>query len=277
MSPKARIEKIKDLNNKLQAHSAQVQYLDPVDLESHTISKQVTAEHRYWYYIEKGVNDDCLSKLSPETIQSICSKLSSHLVNSEFLAKTFQELLDEIKRNHQTAIKKCIVDYILLDPKERLRLKIPIVEPPYSPATARAPVPWHLKIQTIKFEIQENLFTTNPVMCEILKIFKDYSSSKVVDMTVFTPSVLPITVHDFQLILKNQCLAFKSKMLNEWIPTVASMFLDLKNDWYSIVTTCDDADKGYNRLGNLLNKQIYFSKVLPRYYLINYGNLSMQV
>ncbi|KAI8893820.1 dynein heavy chain and region D6 of dynein motor-domain-containing protein [Globomyces pollinis-pini] len=216
--------------------------LDPVDLESHTISKQVTAQQRYYFYVERGIQNECLSQMDDITLQSIQSQLSTSMRESTLLKPTVQTLLEEIKQNHLTAVKQSIVDYILLDPSEQQRLKIPFIVQRYEPATARAPVPWHDHLITIKKTIEQNLFITNPVMGQLLQIFALFEKCKVVDMSVFTPSVLPMTVGEFQAILKNQCLAFKNKLLNEWIPMVANMFLASKNIWYAIATESEDVD-----------------------------------
>jgi dynein heavy chain len=250
MSPKLRIDSIRKETYIKNPNPTEDYSLDPVDLESHTVSKQVTAEQRYWYYIERGVNCECLSKMSNETIKQIQSKISDKFLNTEQLQKSLSELQKEVKQNHIKAIKQSIVDYILIDPNEQIRLKIPKMNNLiWAPATARAPVPWHdSMIQSKKF-IDENLFITNHVMCEILKIFSLFEKCRVVDMSVFTPNILPISINEFQAVLRNQCTNFKNKMLNEWVPKVASMFLEYKNTWYNIVTACEDPDKGYFKLG----------------------------
>ncbi len=52
-------------------------------------------------------------------------------------------------------------------------------------------------------------------MLEISKIFETYQNCKIVDMSVFNESVLPVSIEDFQNILKNQCASFRNKLLKE--------------------------------------------------------------
>ncbi|KAJ3308630.1 Dynein heavy chain 3, axonemal [Boothiomyces sp. JEL0838] len=250
ISPIARIKQLSKASHISKKDRDIELFLDPVELESYTISKQVTAEQRYWFYVERGVSDSCLAMIDEKSLSEIINLIPSKLKNSDDLKLTYQKLLEEVKQTHATAMKQSIVDYILLDPNEQQRLMIPPIFENYVCATARAPVPWHDNLIQVKNHIQHNLFITNPVMPEILKIFALFENSRVVDMSVFTPSVLPMSIGEFQSILKSQCQSFKNKLLNEWIPMVANMFLASKDSWYSIATKCEDADLGYQRLDN---------------------------
>nr|KAJ3422605.1 Dynein heavy chain 3, axonemal [Polyrhizophydium stewartii] len=222
--------------------------LDPFDLEPHTIALQITPEQRYWYYVERGIPENSLHGIEESMLRTVESKIPQRLLRADHLQETLKQVVGEVKKVHSTAVKQSIVDYILLDPLEQHRLMIPPFFANYVPRTARAPVPWHQDLIQTRAYIEQNLYITNPVMLELLRIYTQFEKCKVVDMSVFTPSVLPMTTEEFQGILKNQCLAFKNKMLNEWIPTVANMFFQTKSTWYSIATECEDSDVGFRRL-----------------------------
>jgi dynein heavy chain len=245
-SPQTRILKLRR-DQKRRKLDVQAPKLDPMDLETHTISKQVTPEQRYWYYVERGVPDACISAITTKELDLIQSRLQSRYL-ADRLRPTRDQLLNEIKRNHITAMKKSIVDYILIDPSEQERLRIPSVFDRYEAVTSRAPVPWHDSLLQVKQSIHDNLFVTNPVMRDLLQIYAYFENCRVVDMSVFTSAILPITTAEFSSILQSQMQAFKSKMLNEWIPMVASCLLKSKDKWYCIATDCPDTDLGYKRL-----------------------------
>ncbi|OAJ37962.1 hypothetical protein BDEG_21931 [Batrachochytrium dendrobatidis JEL423] len=222
--------------------------LDPFDLETLTISQQVTPEQRYWFYVEKGVPNTALATMDHATLKGVESRLPYHLLMADHLQETRCNLVEEIKEVYATSAKQSIVDYILLDPSEQQRLLIPQFFANYVPRIARAPVPWHDSLITANTYIEQNLFITNPVMIQLLQIYAQFEKCKVVDMSVFSSSVLPMTTAEFQGILKAQCQAFRSKMLNEWIPTVVNLFLQSKDIWYSVATDCEDTDVGFRRL-----------------------------
>ena len=189
--------------------------LDPYDLESHTISKQLTASQRYWYYVEKGVPNEAIAPLDHHIVENFDIYLPNHLKENTSLHGIKSDVLVEVENSYKLAIKQSIVDYILLDPEEQIRLSIPPFVDHYLPRTARAPVPWHESVLQSKKAIEENLYITNQVMLELLCIFKNFENCRIVDMSVMTPNVLPMTLDDFQNILKSQCTAFRTKMLNE--------------------------------------------------------------
>ncbi|KAI9206289.1 dynein heavy chain and region D6 of dynein motor-domain-containing protein [Polychytrium aggregatum] len=222
--------------------------LDPYDLESSNIAKQLTPEQRYWFYVQKAVPSDAIAPMEDSTIVAMSQHIPPRLLTADHLQGTYREVLDEIRESYYLALKQSVVDYILLDPKEQLRLSIPPFATVYVPRIARAPVPWHESVISTKSFITDNLFITNPVMVRLLDIYSQFEDCRLVDMGNFTPAQLPITIEEFQAILKNQCQAFKNKLLNEWIPTVANMFFTTKDQWYSIASACTDADLGYRRL-----------------------------
>ena len=252
LSPKSRISMIKKekhISDQFSPTAIKIAELDPVELETHTILKQVTPQQRYWFYIEKGFPEKSVHEIEKTTKSNIKTLLPFQLVNNPKLEATLQRLEAEVEYNHVTAVKQGIVDYILIDPNERIRLEIPPVFDKYEIVTARAPVPWHENLQFVRERIEENLFITNRAMTNLLEIFSKYENLRIVDTSVFTSSILPISINEFQVILKNQCTAFKNRILNEWIPTVANMFLSTKDSWYRIASDCEDIDLGFRKLG----------------------------
>ncbi|KAJ3188443.1 Dynein heavy chain 3, axonemal [Gaertneriomyces sp. JEL0708] len=222
--------------------------LDPYDRDADNIDKQLNAQTRYWYYVNKVIPDNAIAPMEPATIAAAEQHLPTHLVRVESLQPRRTEVLEEIHQEYKIALKRAVLDYILLDPTEQQRLAIEPFLNPYVPHIARAPVPWHQNVVDSKVAIEDNLFVTNPVFLEVLKIYERFKSAKVVDMSSFTSSSLPMSIDDFQSILRNQCVAFKTLMLNEWIPAVASAFFNSKDQWYSIATSAHDVDLGFRRL-----------------------------
>ncbi|KAJ3114982.1 Dynein heavy chain 3, axonemal [Phlyctochytrium bullatum] len=189
--------------------------LDPYDLQSVNISKRLTPEQRYWYYVTKGIPEDAIAPIDQTTLKNVEKYIPDKFCASDHLQAKRQEMVIEICEDYNIALKQSIVDYILLDDNERKRLMIPKFVRPYVPRIARAPVPWHGDLVRTKAFIADNFFLTNPVMLELLKIFSNIEKARLVDMGVFTPSVLPMTIEDFQSILRSQCQAFKAKLLTE--------------------------------------------------------------
>ncbi|KAJ1517722.1 Dynein heavy chain 7, axonemal [Coelomomyces lativittatus] len=113
--------------------------------------------------------------------------------------------------------------------------------------------------------MEESLYTINPVMLQLLQIFQKYQQWSLFDLNVFTDATLPISIDEFRSILKNQCSAFRTKLLNEWISEITEMFLATKEQWYTIASNCEDTDVGFARLDHffkavtiLMSNQLWY-------------------
>lgn len=189
--------------------------LDPYDLPSVNFQKLLTSENRYMYYINEGIDEKEIYPLQDSIIENITKLVPSNYLKRPNLQNKKEETIQEINEYYNLAMKKSILNYILLDDKEKERLSIRKIPKVFIPRISRAPVPWHDNLIDIKNKIKENLFITNPIMHEIAKIFENYQNCKIVDMSVFNESILPVTIEDFQSILKTQCASFRNKLLNE--------------------------------------------------------------
>jgi dynein heavy chain len=67
---------------------------------------------------------------------------------------------------------------------------------------------------------------------------------------------IPVSLAEFQAIIKNQCQEFRNVILTSWLPEVVAMFITTKDKWYSIVSSSNDPDVGYQRL-DLFFKAVY--------------------
>ena len=79
--------------------------------------------------------------------------------------------MDDAQVLFGATIKKAIVEYILLDPDERERIRIRQVPRSYPKFTIRAPIPWHANILICRESIRHALFITHPVVLEIQRIW----------------------------------------------------------------------------------------------------------
>ena len=185
--------------------------LDPYDLESATIDKQLTCQQRYWYYVLFGLKDDTVADMDESRINQILQKLTKRDLKESFK----KILLNEIKSFWNFSLKQSVVDYVLLDASEQKRLRITPFMDYYVPKIARAPVPWHDQYVKNKEFINENLYIANPLMLQLLQLFSTMEKTKILDPETLSPSILPMSAEDVTGILRNQCVAFRSKMLNE--------------------------------------------------------------
>ena len=159
---------------------------DKREREKQVQKRREKSMRRYWHYVEKELPAEVVTPVTPHLVERIKQRIPTSLLSADYLHNARQALLDELIADHNTAGKRAVLDYLLLDSSEQRRLEILYVEPSHTSIAVRAPVPWHAKLQSAHESIQAQLFITNPMMSRILDVFSaTYSQVKIIDMSVF--------------------------------------------------------------------------------------------
>ena len=185
---------------------------------------------RYWAYVEKGVPDSAVVEWDRNKCDQLANQiiLKCHIDKNAYNTKLLtglpgpnkieilkNNLLQEIAQDHQLATKRAVVDYILMDPMEQIRMRLPWKPHLYESRIARAPVPWHENIVQATQTIQKILCSVNPMMLEIVKLWEPYNKETIVDMSVFDTADGKILIDEFGVAVRNQCSQFRNKLMNE--------------------------------------------------------------
>lgn len=182
--------------------------LDPHDAKT-------SALDRYWHYVLNEINEHHVLALDEPVLKSIRTLLPQ-LKKSTFDVG-LKKLEAEVSETYYLAAKQSILDYILLDRDEQLRLKIPHFPQSFQPKLARAPVPWHQEYLDAKMFLEANLYLTNPIMLKILKLCRPFHDKRIVDMRIFTSAMMPLSLDDFQNMVRKQTVQFRSHLLSEYV------------------------------------------------------------
>ncbi|CAG0883772.1 unnamed protein product [Cyprideis torosa] len=179
----------------------------------------------------------------------------------------FLSLLEEIQSLHSVEARRAQLDYVLLDPKQCARLKLKrsvafknLRSPlPY----IRSPVSWHTRIDLAKEFIRHNLHWTNKIIFQLRDIFqrKVFSNVCLFNRSRFNPSALPLSPEQFGRESLAQCVEAAEKMKTRWIPTAASVFVTLYDEWKKLVPLSIDgsvvqADHFFNTAATLMSQQL---------------------
>ena len=153
------------------------------------------------------------------------------------LKKRVAALDVEVKSDYITAAKKSVLDYILLDEDERLRLNISVRPSPWEPRVVRAPVPWHQNFLQAKQFCRHNLFSLNTVMVKLNDLWwRRYNNLRFV-----VPNRLrgvdggPVSPQDLEDRVFTQCEEARTVLLKRWLPEVAMVFVKQRKAWASLV------------------------------------------
>ncbi|XP_038676444.1 dynein heavy chain 3, axonemal isoform X3 [Scyliorhinus canicula] len=201
---------------------------------------------RYIYYIDHGIQPNMIEPQKTEQIDRIEHLLPKDLRNVPDLQELHNDLLEEVHIDYDSSLRKAIVNYILKDPSERMRLFVSSVPRPFPQRVIRAPVPWHSAYGQAKVWNESHLFVVNPMMSLLQEFwYTKFDDLRFVRLKEIKDDDVPMLPQEFEDLVKKQCAEARSILENIWIPTCASLFLTHKEKWMYLVplNDCDSTQR----------------------------------
>ena len=122
---------------------------------------------RYQYYVCEGIPPSHVPDIPTEVWKNIKFRLPPILLANPYWKKLMRALQEEVKKDYKLNWQKAAVTYILMDPSERIRLRIYSLPQVAVRQVIRAPILWHETFRS-SYELQlKQLFVTSPVMALI--------------------------------------------------------------------------------------------------------------
>lgn len=147
--------------------------------------------------------------------QRFCSHLIDKL-NQSSLSDVHDKLKVEIQHQYELAIRQSIVDYILLDSKERERIKIFRTPKPFRFHTIRAPIAWHETMNETKRQLHVTLHANNPIMSALQVLWDEhYAHQRLISFEDLQKASLPMVPHEFEKFLEQRVNQMRQTLLNE--------------------------------------------------------------
>ncbi|XP_031754732.1 dynein heavy chain 3, axonemal [Xenopus tropicalis] len=156
----------------------------PSTFSTHGLSRPGTPAKghtaRYYKIIEESIDPCMVTPLSKEWLQGIYSYIPAELC--KVYNKSLQGLTKEAEEDYTNAIKKSILDYILLDPEEQQRLGIEI-SPKIHSGAGREAFPWRDNLHCARSKLKSRLHITHPIMPAILlNFYSKYEGFRLVNI-----------------------------------------------------------------------------------------------
>jgi dynein heavy chain len=147
------------------------------------------------------------------------NKFCSHLI-SKFLQPSLKsihdQLKDEIHNDYDLAIRQSIVDYILLDPNERQRVKIQNIPKTFRLRTIRAPIAWHDTMDQTKKDLLTKLHANNPIMASLQTLWDEtYAQQRFVSFQDLIQASLPMIPHDFEKFIEQRVNQMRQTLISQ--------------------------------------------------------------
>ncbi|XP_035707277.1 dynein heavy chain 3, axonemal-like [Folsomia candida] len=189
---------------------------------------------RYKYYIQS-ISDDDVADWPPNTSSKIRKLLPKSCTEKRVLKVLVERLEERARSWFKWALKKAIVDYILMDPAERVRIKVFQVEQSYQPRIVRGPIPWHNNYVTCREVMRNTLFLCHPILVRLRKLWDDkYRDQPFLNIEQFLEP-LPLPPMQLATHLKILIANGRSLLTREWARDVANLFVEMKETWVHLV------------------------------------------
>nr|CAD7259656.1 unnamed protein product [Timema shepardi] len=218
---------------------------------------------RIKYYLIQGIHHDMLEPYPRYLLEEARRRVLKTLLSKKEFQQLINDLESEILADYYSSLRKAILNYITLDPEERRRLNIQTYPVNYPVVHIRAPVPWHNSYVSLGQLVYHNLFTGSPILRTLRDIWQaDYSQMVIVSVeSLKTLHVLPIQAEVLLSSVDNMCQHSRNKLLNEWLPTCADVFLSLKHTWQNLVpikhgASLQHVEKFFKCVSSLMSLQL---------------------
>ncbi|CAF3510924.1 unnamed protein product [Rotaria socialis] len=196
---------------------------------------------RYWYYISKGVQSRMIATEPADQYNKFCLHLPPKLVQPS-LKKLHDELKTEIHNDYDLALRKAIVDYILLDPNERQRVKIQHIPKRFNLRTIRAPIAWHDTMDETKRDLLSTLHMNNPIMTFLQTLWDEsYAHQRFVGFQDLAQASLPMIPHDFEKFIEQRVNQMRQTLISQWLNSCSRIVAENRQHWENMVPMEDDA------------------------------------
>ncbi|XP_052828077.1 dynein axonemal heavy chain 3 [Octopus bimaculoides] len=183
---------------------------------------------RYYNLMAKAIDSDFITPLTREFLEH-----TQHFSSNDTLLTAFpkltNQLLKEIDEDYIEAIKKAILDYILLDPSEQVRLGV-YIQPQVMSCMKHERFPWHNSVTEARNFLKYNLFITHPVNTAILYTFQHkYSTYRLLSIDTLK-QFLPMTIEQLVIYVKETVRRNAKNLQETWLSECASIIDSRRED-----------------------------------------------
>ncbi|XP_032686024.1 dynein heavy chain 7, axonemal-like isoform X4 [Odontomachus brunneus] len=215
------------LKDETEMHDDEAEKLTAPESED-MIDKWLTEEDknllRYYYYILHDVDDTVAGTLDSDTSKRITATVSPEWQKRH--EECFARLIQEIKRDYVTSMKKSIVDFTLQEPfEEAYALCAP---PMLSRRTAESFSPEHsVKYRRMKAKLEKrSIILYHPCIRKILDYwYREYGNIKQVDKRELASHGQPYDLPSFEYKFSRMLRSTNDKVLQQWLSKICDILV----------------------------------------------------
>eukprot|EP01135_Chromosphaera_perkinsii_P003458 Nk52_evm27s243 gene=Nk52_evmTU27s243 len=177
---------------------------------------------RYYYYINNGIDTEHVAPMEESWLENVLSLISNALKSKK--EKAIEDLSDEMREDYILSVKKAIVDFVLKDPREKELEEDDDKDPEEVDELALVPKPWHKSFEASHIQVSSNLFITSSPMRQILNLWGNYATLRLVNIKEIRASKTSFDISAFQSLVTKHCDAARDVLLKSWFQEAVHIF-----------------------------------------------------
>lgn len=229
------------------------------------VEARATSFNRYRQYIMKEINVDCVATIKQYWINDILDLIPSEYqyLDRYTVENMIDKMLHEINLDYYESVRKAILDYVLKDEDERMRLGImQIISPPvdYGDNIYQGLEPdqeWKDMFAASRKDILDHLVICSRATLQFKEIWSEYEKQLLVELP--TKEDQTITIADFFRVQEDRIQAIKED-LQKWVKTVQEIYKTELTDMdkkTAFIFFESNAALMYNQLRGLITDSLY--------------------
>ncbi|XP_033114673.1 dynein heavy chain 3, axonemal-like isoform X5 [Anneissia japonica] len=199
---------------------------------------------RYYSLLKDSIDTSSVAGLCNEWIHGAYRFIPQHL-KTDFLQQCLENVTEEMREDYTSSVKQSMLDYILKDPQEQVRLGIPLPSKISNPA-GREMFPWKSAVINARNFMERQLYITNPVMAAILFLWETkYINFRLIDIPGLK-ALQPITLEKFFDHVVESCHRGRQRLEREWLVECAEIVGDQRKNIEDLMP--DDEESRMNEM-----------------------------
>ncbi|XP_047106954.1 dynein axonemal heavy chain 3 [Schistocerca piceifrons] len=216
------------------------------------------------YYMTQGITDDMIEQFPDIFLREAKKRIPNKYLSKEEFQHIIEECESDILSNYNRSLRQAIIEYILHDPQEKIRLKIETYPLQYPRKVIRSPVPWHTSCIIARQFMSKKLFVGHPVFVSLQELWNTgYHQMFIVSVTQMEEKhQFPLNPGELEAVVDSLCAESLNILKNRWLIQCAEILLHLRDSWRQLVPehageSLQLVQKFFNSISSLMSKQLH--------------------
>nr|XP_014432906.1 dynein heavy chain 12, axonemal isoform X1 [Pelodiscus sinensis] len=218
-----------------------------------TMNSEQKKQRTNYLFMKKCVASNPIVPIQQQWLTSMLTLVPQSLMKGKERELLVEELLDEITKDYEMSMKRCVVRNVLVKPDVKGLEDEKEGPLPVSPLGLDFSRPWHSSFIHARSQILTNLHILHPTLKNLLDIgYTTFSKLLLVDLSNFSLKG-PIDCESLKNDVSLNCTKTEEKLLNTWYPRVINLFT--RKEALEGVKS-DKVDSFYNCVATLMSNQL---------------------